>query len=404
MNKIKVTHINPTDIQGGASLAGYRLHKILSENDDIDSVLFVGKKYSNDKDVFEFRNIFTKSIEKVCNLINNVTGLQYLLSFNWINLLFSERFRETDVFIIRNIHGGYLPFWFPWIISKIAPVIWRLPDEWSYTGHCSYSYSCDKWINSCGNCPNLNEYPRLNFDTTKVLHKLKKYFYNKSDLYMVGPSRWMCENLKKSSIFCDKSISYIPIGINTEKFTKQKKFEKISISFVSFNLNDYRKGGLIIEEIFFLLNNYLSEKKEFIDVYLIGKKVNLKKLSNIKYIYTGYLDESEIVNYYARTHLNIIPTLGDNLPNTILESLSCGTPVVSFDTGGCKDLVIHKKTGYLSEYNNLNDFVSGIIYFLENKYELEKASMNAENLVKSKFTMEKQMDCYIELIKRVTNE
>ena len=106
MDKIKVTHINPTDTQGGASLAGYRLHKEFLKQDNIDSILFVAKKYSNDKEVVEFRNIFTKIIERGLSMVNNFTAMQYLISINWINLLFNKRFRDTDVFIIRNIHGS----------------------------------------------------------------------------------------------------------------------------------------------------------------------------------------------------------------------------------------------------------------------------------------------------------
>ena len=137
---------------------------------------------------------------------------------------------------------------------------------------------------------------------------------------------------------------------------------------------------------------------------MIGKEIDILEYSNINYIFTGYLDEEDIIQYYAKTHINIIPTLADNLPNTILESLSCGTPVVSFDTGGCKDLVKHFETGYLSKYNDTEDFVNGIVFFIENKGNLVKYSFNARKFVERHFTMEIQTEKYISLIKEVMDE
>lgn len=404
MKKIRVTHIIPTDIKGGASLAGYRLHKEFEKNEKLDSIVFVAKKYSDDNRVFVFRNIYSKFIEKILTHINNALGMQYLLSFNWLLLIFNKKFRKSDVFIIRNIHGDYLPFWFPWLLSKFAPVIWRLPDEWAYTGHCSYSYDCVNWKNGCGNCKNLNEYPKLRFDTTKILFRLKKYFYSNKNIYMVGPSRWICNNLRSSPIFVHHDITYIPIGIDTKLFYPSEKFEKFSISFVSFNLDDKRKGGQIIEMILLKLNDYLVENEIFIDLYCIGKKVKIKNFSNIRYIFTGYLNGGKISEFYSKTHLNILPTLADNLPNTILESLSSGSPVVSFDTGGCRDLVIHKKTGYLARYNNISDFVSGIIYFIENREDIQMYANWSRQLVLNDFTMKKQVDSYIKLIEGILCE
>lgn len=404
MQKINITHVNPTDTEGGASLAGYRLHQELAKHTGIDSILFVGTKYSNDARVIEFRNIFTKIIEKLLMKINTFTGMQYLLSINWLNLLFFKRFRKTDIFVLRNIHGDYLPFWFPWLLSKFAPVIWRLPDEWAYTGHCAYSYECTKWQIGCNSCPHLDEYPKLRFDTTYVLFRLKKFFYQRSNIHLVAPSTWIYNNLCISPIFESKEISYIPIGVDIDLFSPMKKFDNFSISFVSVSLDDYRKGGTIIEEIFELFNAYLEQKNITVDIYLIGKKVGLKQFKYIHYHFTGFLDEKQIASYYAKTHLNILPTLADNLPNTILESLSCGTPVVSFDTGGCKDLVKHKQTGYLAKYQDLYDFVNGIKYFLDYTDCLKQNAANARTLVEEAFTMQNQSNQYLKLIKQILHE
>jgi len=405
MKKIRITHISVTDIRGGADLAGYRLHKTLLDYPNIDSVLFVREKTVQDSEVVRFSNFFLTQAERVLNKFGYFTGLQYFFSVDWLPLLFRERFRKSDIFIIRNIHGGYLPFWFPWFLSKIAPVIWRLPDMWPLTGHCTYSYTCQKWKRICKRCPLLREYPALFLDTTPLLFKLKKFFYSKSDLYLVAPSSWMVENIKSSPILKKFPVFYIPSGVDTQLFTPGEKNKKLSIIFVSSSLGDRRKGAGFLSEIFKKLNQFLKEKNTFVDIYFAGERdTSFPLFSNINYIFLGKLKEKQLAEYYSRTHLLILPTLADNLPNTILESLSCGTPVVCFDVGGCKDVVLHLKTGYLVKPFNIDDFVFGIINLLFDSQKLELLSKKGRKLIIEKFNLINQGKQYLQLIEKILNK
>ena len=389
---IKITHINPTDIKGGASLAGYRLHKELLKETDIDSVLFVYKKYTNDKEVIQFSNIVFLIIDKILNKIWYILGLQYLLNINWLGMLIYKRFWKTDVFIIRMVHGGYLPFWLPWLLGKIAPVIWRFPDQWAFTGHCAYSYDCKKYEKVCKKCPYLKEYPSLWFDSTPLLFRIKKFVYNHSNLHIIAPSKWMESLVKKSFL---SNPTYIPTGVDENVFKPREKFNRPSLISVSVKLKDKRKGSEIFLDILSKLNERLKKRNMDIDLYWIGEKnTNMPILSNIHNMFLGFLKEDELAKYYAKSHAFILPTLADNLPNTLLESLSCNTPAVSFDVGGCKDVVKHKETGYLVKKNDINGFVDGIIYCLDN-------NMNGRKLILDNFTMEQQRQRYLELIHKI---
>jgi len=402
MEKIKITHINPNDIGGGAAIAGYRLHKEFLKYPEIDSVLFVRHKYTQDKKVIRFSNFFIEQIERVLNKFGYFTGLQYFLSLEWLPLIFKKRFFQTDVFIVRMIHGGYLPFWFPFFLSKIAPVIWRFPDMWAFTGHCCYSYDCQKWKTICKNCPRLKDYPALFIDTTSLLFKLKKFFYSRSNLYIVAPSSWMFENAKQSPILKNLPVFHIPTAVDIDVFQPGQKFQKLSIIFVSACLKDERKGIKFLPDILSKLNKFLKEKNIFLDFYLAGEnEINLPYLSNINYNFLGKLKEKELANYYQKVHLSILPALADNLPNTILESLACETPVVCFDVGGCKDAVLHLKTGYLAQPYDIDDFVNGIITILSNPLKLKEMGKKSRELILEKFTQKHQAEGYLKLIKDI---
>jgi len=392
-DKIKITHINPTDIRGGASLAGYRLHKEFLKEPDIDSVLFVHQKFSQDKEVIQFSCFFIRVCQKIISFFDYFTGLQYVINLNWLGLLFFKRFWQTDVFIIRMVHGGYLPLWLPWFLGKISPVIWRMPDEWAFMPRCPYSKDCGR-----------NEYPKTFIKADKILYKLKKFFYSRANIFVVCPSRWLEAEAKKSGFFPDSRIFYIPAGVDAEFFRPGRKTERPSVLAVSVKLEDKRKGGEIMPEILKKLNEKLKEKNIFIDFYWAGERnfdiliFRNVDMSNINNIFLGYLGEEQLREYYTKSHLYLLPTLADNLPNTLLEALSSGTPAVCFDVGGCSDAIKHMATGYLAEPFDTDDFVRGIKAVLEN---YEAMGLNGRKLILSNFTMKHQAEEYLKLIKSI---
>ncbi|MCX6790713.1 MAG: glycosyltransferase [Candidatus Gribaldobacteria bacterium] len=402
MGKIKLTNLNPTDTKGGASLAGYHLHKVLLGDSEIDSVLLVDEKYTQDREVIKFSNFFLRQVERVLNKLGYLTGLLYLMSVNWWPLLWNKRVKETDIFLIRNLHGGLLPFWLPKWLSKKAPVIWRLPDMWPLTGHCCYAYSCEKWKKECWRCPLLSDYPAILFDTTKTLFRWKKACYAKTNLYLVVPSKWMFENLQQSPILNQFPRFLIPIGVDAEKFQPQVKNDKLTLLVISGSLKDKRKGALLWPSILKKLDKALGEKALSVDIWWAGTKdLEIGKFSNINNIFLGHLKEDQMPQYYAKAHLHILPTLADNLPNTILESLACETPVVVFDVGGCSDAVLHLKTGYLVDPFEVDDFVRGIMYFLEDSGRIAECGTAGRALVQQNFTMERQAELYKKLIQDI---
>jgi glycosyltransferase involved in cell wall biosynthesis len=400
--KIKIVFINPTDLRGGASIDGYRLFTSIGDNcEDINALMYVQDKFSSNSMVREIKFPLLWFFQRVLNKIEYFSGLQYLLNINWIALIFKKDFWKADIFVLGNMHGGFLPLYFPFILRKNAPVVWQIHDMWSQTGHCAYPYSCFKWETGCGKCPIKSQYPALFLDTTGFLFKLKKAFFNSRRIHLALPSSWIFENANRSPIF-EKAKKYLmPYGVDTDVFSPKQKEDKVTLSFISGSSSDARKGVFLMPEIMRKLNDFLTKNKIFIDLQFIGEKKEWPVFSNINNVVLGFLKEKEIAANLAKSHLYILPTLADNLPNTVLESMSCGTPCVAFNVGGVKDMISHQETGYLASPESVEDFVKGIILFLSDINKLNSASLLCRESILKKFTSKMQLARYCKLFRDI---
>jgi glycosyltransferase involved in cell wall biosynthesis len=187
------------------------------------------------------------------------------------------------------------------------------------------------------------------------------------------------------------------VFINHPKHLSRKKLnlpiDKNILLYISHGgLKQYLKGGHLIEEISGKLNIHDTL------VISIGNPIsdsqNTRTLPYIK-------DEKVLSLYYSAADLMIYPTLADNFPLVVLESLSCGTPVISFDTGGIPEIITHQKTGYIGKYNKISDLVQGITFFLRNPGLLQSASIEARESIMKKFTQEKMISEYLKIYHHV---
>lgn len=271
---------------------------------------------------------------------------------------------NPDVIHLHNIHGYYINIevLFDYIKKANKRVIWTLHDCWAFTGHCShFDYiKCNKWKTGCANCPQKNVYPTsLIFDNSKDNYLMKKdIFTGVKDLTIVTPSQWLAA-LVKESFLGEYSIKVIHNGINLNIFKPtesmfRKKYDllnKFIILGVANNWN--RKKGL---DYFKELSNLL-EKDEVI--VLVGLSEKQKKELPKKIIgITRTNNTQELAEIYSAADVFINPTLEDNFPTTNIEALACGTPVITFNSGGSKES-IDKNCGFVVTKDSLKQtFVS----------------------------------------------
>lgn len=392
---MKVLHINTSDKVGGAAIAAYRLHKALLKN-GIKSKMLVLNKITDEQEITaiitnKIKRIFLpelmsffeqKKFRKYGNRENKIMFSQGKYGFKM-----SEHplVKEADIIHLHWINNGMLSIKeIAKISQKGKKIVWTLHDMWPFTGGCHYSGNCFEYEKKCSNCKILNLNSR-NDITMKIFEKKRKS-YEKIDFNIIGCSKWIGECAKKSTLFKNKRVKVIPNIIEKKIFKPIEKsicrnilnldVKKKYILFGAINSNtDKRKGHhLLIRALENLKKEELNSIKN-IEILVFGSSHFLEsekvpfKINFFGHIY----DEITLSLIYNSADVFVAPSLEDNLPNTVNESLLCGTPVVAFKVGGMTDMINHLENGYLASVNDSKDLSNGILNFL--KYS-NKASSN----------------------------
>lgn len=244
-----------------------------------------------------------------------------------------------DLIHLHNIHGFYLnvEMLFDFLKKKNIPVVWTLHDSWPFTGHCAYfDYAgCDKWKKGCESCPiHRTAYPYAIFKDNSQNSYIRKQqcFQGVRDLVIVTPSKWLGD-LVKESFLKEYPVKVIPNGIDLEKFCPMKEIEKKKVILGVANVWEARKGLPYFEKlaehlpkgyVIKLVGVSKSQGKKLLKKFPKGEILPVARTESIEELAVLYNEASVYVN----------PTLEDNFPTTNLEALACGTPVVTFETGG----------------------------------------------------------------------
>lgn len=280
---------------------------------------------------------------------------------------------NPDIIHIHNLHGYYLNLevLFNYFAESNKPIVWTLHDCWAFTGHCAYFdyVSCLKWQNKCFKCPQKMSYPKsIIVDNSNINYKKKKeLFLSLKNLTIITPSNWLA-SLVKSSFLGSYNIKVINNGIDLNSFyPKESNFrEKHGLHEKKLLLGvasewEKRKGL----EVFVTLSKQLSEEYKIILVGLSDKQK--KEISENILAISKTQNINELAELYSVCDIFINPTLEDNFPTTNLEALACGTPIITFDTGGSPES-IDRSCGFVIDKGNINKLLQKIKHFdFENK-------------------------------------
>jgi glycosyltransferase involved in cell wall biosynthesis len=403
---MKISSISTNDGKGGSSRSAIRIHQNL-ELLNVNSKVFVGWKLTNENNIRILGNKFTRILDFVLQRVLNKLGLNNLFNFSSLTIFFNSFFRYSSILQIYNLHNFYFGFLNLFFVSENKLIVYRLSDMWSFTGHCSFSFDCEKWKTGCGKCPNLSTYPPLEIDNTSFHWKIKRYFFQKRNkIIIVAPSSWMYNLVSKSPIFLNKKIVIIPNGVDTRYFYPDKtndlrkeygiKENSLIFTFVSESINDSRKGIDIILDSLKILSGINSE--DFVLLF-IGKEINLfSKFQSVRILQTGFVsNQDKLRELYSMSDVLLCPSLSDNLPNTVLESMACQCPVLGFPVGGLLDVIENGINGFFTDEINSKSLVKSIIDIISDKKKLLEIRANALNTVKDKYSAIKEAQAYIKL-------
>ena len=402
---MKVLHINQSDTAGGAAIAGYRLHQNLLAQ-GIDSRLLVGTvRTGSDRVAAIPRKI---RIEDQLSRFTGRLGLNYLNYLSSFAIPKHRFYQEAEVLNFHNLHTNHFNYLAIPSLTASKPAVFTLHDMWSFTGHCAYSYDCERWEIGCGKCPYLDIYPSIRRDNTRLEWKLKNWVYSRSHLTIVAPSKWLTEQARHSMLK-RFAIHHIPNGIDTEAYqpldVKQCRAllgiptDKKVLMFGAENLNNARKGGDLLLKALHSLPESLKAETVLLTLGSGGEAI--LEAVGMPGLNLGYVSSDRLKAIaYSAADLFIFPTRADNLPLVLQESMACGTPMVSFKVGGVLDLVRPGITGYLAQPEDPQDFYSGIMQLLEDQNLRESMSQTCRAIALKEYSVELQGQRYIELYRQ----
>ena len=323
-----------------------------------------------------------------------------------------------DVINIHWTHGSFfVPIHLLPQVITTSPVVWTVHDMWPMTGGCFYTYQCAKYNEGCRSCPQGGAL-RLFPGATALSWQIKRRLYQElGELTLVAPSQWLADLLRESTLFSKARVVHIPYSVDTDELQPVDQAVARQIlgieeeSHVIFLLakGNYRKG----EDLFLKALSYycssLTPKEEKLTVLVAGGHAlewNVPSLpSDIRILPVGLIQNHRLLALcYSCADIFVLPTRADNLPSSILESLACGTPIVSFRVGGVPEEIDEGETGYLAQAENYEDLALGMYKILHDKQLLRQMRSRCREVALDKFTLHVQARRYEELFKQVIDE
>lgn len=406
---MKILIVNTSDIEGGAARAAYRLHKALLQN-KIDSQMLVQDKSSDDFTVIGPETKIQKGIGKVRPTIDFLPVQKYknrkknYFSPSWLGfsgIVDKINNINPDIVHLHWICGGMMTIE---DIKKIrSPIIWSLHDNWAFTGGCHVKWECEKYLDSCGNCPALGS--NIERDLSKKIWERKQKIFLDKNMIIIGLSKWLMNISKKSSLLKDKKHINLPNLIDTNIFKPFDRKESRELWKLPTNkklilfgavgaTSDINKG---FKELIESLKIVKSTEIELV-IFGSSEPQNAPNFS-FKTHYVGKIyDDISLVTLYNAVDVTIVPSLQENLSNVIMESLSCSTPVACFDVGGNSDMVEHQLNGYLARPFDVKDLAYGIDYTLSDSNLMKE---NSRKKILENFSYDIVAPKYINLYKEI---
>jgi glycosyltransferase involved in cell wall biosynthesis len=379
---LKVVHIQKSSKSAGGS--ALRLHNAFIES-NIDSYILTLYPDENDTERIFYPGKISKLISIINDKINLFTSRKNrkefgLFSYTILRIDVSKlrHIREADIIYLHWVQGEFLNLSGYSKLAKMGkPVIVVMHDMWSITGGCHYSFLCEKYKSRCNECQVFEDNKKYDM-SARGFNRKNRLYSDYKNFYFISPSKWLYACAKESLLLRSKPVFHIPNIIDNTIFKPLDKFfarrifnlDEVDhvIAFGAVSIDSPYKGWDYIQEALSVLKKELSNDK--ITVLIFGKGVSKQVTDRIpfKTKSTGYLkDEYSVAMVYNAADVFVTPSLADNLPTTILESLSCGTPVVGFNTGGIPEMIEHRSNGYIARYKDAYDLAEGIRFCLEHK-------------------------------------
>jgi len=381
---MRVLLVNTSEKTGGAAVAARRLMDALNNN-GVKAKMLVREKETDALTVSalpsSWRLRWHFLWERLCIYVKMHFRKEHLFEADIANagsdITSLREFQEADVIHLHWINQGMLSIGsIRKILESGKPVVWTMHDMWPATAICHYARDCKRFQTACSHCPLLPGGGADNDLSARVWQR-KQRVWTQGNISFVACSRWLERQARESELLRGKFVTNVPNPINVGVFCRKDKAEarrrlglpvgKRVILFASQRVTDQRKGiRYLVEALSRMVSDYPEMKDNTVVAVLGGHAEEVVGQLALPAFPLGYVsDEKTIVDVYNAADTFVLPSLEDNLPNTIMEAMACGVPCVGFNTGGIPEMIDHLKTGYVAACKDAADLARGIRLVLD---------------------------------------
>ena len=314
-------------------------------------------------------------------------------------------FQEADVIHLHWVNQGMLSLKnIRKILESGKPVVWTMHDIWPATAICHYARGCEAFQTECRHCPLMSG--ALDF-SYRVWQQKQRMLQGQRVTY-VACSQWLADEARKSALLKGQLVTSIPNPIDTHVFRPQDKQEarralnlptdKRIILFVSQRVTDPRKGmSYFVDAVAKLVEKHPEMKQNTVVAILGGHAEDVASQLSLPACPLGYVSNPKrIVEVYNSADAFVLPSLEDNLPNTLMESMACGVPCVGFQVGGIPEMIDHRQNGYVARFRDVDDLAAGIRYVLD-EADYAELSKSAVQKVAHSYSQQSVAKRYVEI-------
>lgn len=399
------------DRQGGAARSAHRLFEQFRQM-DLDSRMLVQYRSTDDRSIRGGESMLARLVGKFRPYLDALPLLMYRSrlsppwSLAWLSKYIDAEVSDysPDLIHLHGIGHGFLSLNNLKKISK--PLIWTMHDSWAFTGGCHLPASCDRYQFNCGRCPQLNA--RHEHDLSRWGWHRKSSCWHKLDVTFVAPSNWLAKCARSSSLLASMPIEVIPNGIDTLRFAPgDRAIARAALGLpqeglillygASSFLRDDNKGFLYLKNALSLIARSLGRKS--LTVALFGdRNYQDTEIDGFPVKSFGAIAADEkLISLYRAADLFVLPSLQENLPNTVMEAMSCGTPCVAYDVGGVSDLISHGENGYVARESNTVELAEGIKWLIADSDRCAALGCEARKTIEACFAIDRVAERYHKL-------
>lgn len=317
---------------------------------------------------------------------------------------------SPDIVHLHGIGHGFLPIG---AIRRLAkPLVWTLHDSWAFTGGCHLPGACTRYSGDCGRCPQLNA--RHDHDLSRWGWQRKASCWPKLEVTFIAPSHWISNCARSSSLLRSMPIEVIPNGIDTRYFMPGDRA-------VARNALGLSQQGLVL---LYGASSFTRDKNKGFShlkssLLLVAARLGQRNLTVVLFGDSNYQDteiegisvrsyghiatDEKLISLYRAADFFVLPSLQENLPNTVMEAMSCGIPCIAFDVGGVCELVSHGENGFVVKAANEHELAEGITWMMADVDRLARLGRRARKTVEDGFSLTGVAERHHSLYGRILN-